>query len=128
MKKDVLFYLCKDCGEVIEVVVGEAADFICNGKEMVKLEANTTDAAGEKHVPVIEQNGNKVVVKVGSVPHPMEEKHHIAFVTLVTEKGHQRFDLPVDGEPVAEFTVADDDKVVCAYEFCNLHGLWKAEA
>ena len=95
---------------------------------MVELKANTTDAAGEKHVPVIEKDGNKVVVKVGSVAHPMLEKHYIGFVVLQTEKAVLRVDLEPGQEPVAEFVVPEGDKAVAAYEYCNLHGLWKAEA
>ncbi|WAW15473.1 desulfoferrodoxin family protein [Peptostreptococcus equinus] len=129
MAKDLKFYSCSDKDFIIEVVVPEeGCQVSCCGEEMKLIEPNTTDAAGEKHVPVIEVSGNKVVVKVGSVPHPMEEKHHISFIYLVTEKTVQRVDLPHDGKPEAEFVLAEDDKAICAYEYCNLHGLWKAEA
>lgn len=126
--KGLKFFASKKCGSVIEVLVDCENKFACCGEEMVELNANTTDAAGEKHVPVIEQDGNKVVVKVGSVLHPMEEKHHISFIVLHTDKGVKRVCPPVGGQPVAEFVIADDEKVIAAYEYCNLHGLWKVEA
>lgn len=121
-------YQCKKCGNMLDVVIDGNVVPVCCGEEMTLLEANTTDAAGEKHVPVIEQDGNNVVVKVGSVPHPMTEEHLIQFVLLETENGVQRVNLTADNEPEAKFTLVDGDKVVAAYEFCNLHGLWKAEA
>ena len=95
---------------------------------MEELTPNTSDGAGEKHVPVIKKDGNKVTVEVGSVAHPMLEAHYIMFVLLETKKGVQRVDLAPDTEPKAEFVLADGDEVVAAYEYCNLHGLWKAEA
>lgn len=127
MKKELEFYVCELCGNLVELAINGGGDLSCCGQPMKKLEANTTDAAGEKHVPVVEVDGQKVVVKVGSVLHPMEEKHHISFVYLVTEKAVMRVDLEVGKDPIAEFTIAEDDKVVAAYEYCNLHGLWKVE-
>ncbi len=94
----------------------------------VELKANTTDAAKEKHVPVIEQEGNKVKVTVGSVLHPMTEAHHISFIVLETEDKAVMKTLDPTGAPVAEFTLADGEKPVAAYEYCNLHGLWVKKA
>ena len=90
------------------------------------LVANTQDAATEKHVPVITRKDGKVIVKVGSASHPMTDAHFIQFIALVSEKGVQRVDLTPADEPKAEFV--DPEGPVAAYEFCNLHGLWKAEA
>ena len=103
---------------------------VCCGEEMKELKANTSDGAGEKHVPVIEisEDGLTVKVKVGEVEHPMTEEHHIAFIILETEKGVQKAYLDHTGKPEAEFALVKGDKVVAAYEYCNLHGLWKAEA
>ena len=95
---------------------------------MVELKANSTDAAGEKHVPVITVDGNKVHVVVGSVLHPMTEEHSIQFIALETKQGVQRKALLPTDQPVADFVLAEGDEVVAAYEYCNLHGLWKAEA
>lgn len=88
---------------------------------------NTTDAANEKHVPVIEKNGNVVKVTVGSVEHPMVEKHYIQWIILETKNGFMEHDLHPEEKPEATFTLNDGDEVVAAYELCNLHGLWKAE-
>jgi superoxide reductase len=93
---------------------------------MTVLEPNTSDGAGEKHVPVIKQDGNKVTVEIGSVAHPMLEEHHIMFIILETKKGVQKVDLAAGAEPKAEFALTEGDEVVAAYEYCNLHGLWKA--
>lgn len=123
MSRELAFYT-NEAGDILEKLVCEGGDL----SGLKAIEANSTDAAGEKHVPVIEVAGNKVTVKVGEVAHPMTEKHHIAFVILVTEKTIQRVDLDHEGEPVAEFVLADDDKAIAAYEYCNLHGLWIAQA
>ena len=89
------------------------------------VQANVTDAAGEKHVPVIEVEGNKVTVTVGSVEHPMQDEHWIEFIYLETKKGGQLKYLNPGEKPQATF-ILEDDEAVAAYEYCNLHGLWKA--
>ena len=96
---------------------------MAEGEEII---ANITDGTYEKHVPVIEQHGDHVVVKVGSVPHPMLEVHYIEWIVLETATGFQKKDLKPGESPVAEFAVTEP--VLAAYEHCNLHGLWKAEA
>ena len=92
---------------------------------MEELKPNTTDAANEKHVPVIVREGNKVVVKVGEVAHPMTDAHYIQWILLVTSKGNQRKELTPSSLPEATFYVGEDEEVLGAYEYCNLHGLWK---
>jgi superoxide reductase len=99
----------------------------CCGDHMTELVPGTTDASLEKHVPVVEVNGNIVTVKVGAVPHPMTEEHSIQWVYLHTEKGGQRFCLKPGDEPKAVFALVDGDRAVEAYEYCNLHGLWKTD-
>lgn len=99
----------------------------CCGEPMAELVPNTTDGALEKHVPVIEQDGNKVTVRVGSVAHPMLEAHYIEFIILETTKSAYLKTLNPGEEPVAEFLLAEDEDVVAAYEYCNLHGYWKGE-
>lgn len=94
---------------------------------MTELVPNTTDAAQEKHVPVVSVDGNEVTVTVGSVEHPMLDEHHIQFVALETKQGFQKKDLKPGDKPVAKFALADGDEAVAAYEYCNLHGLWKAD-
>ena len=122
------FFINRTTKEIIEVVLGNATTFPSEGSEMVELKANSTDAAGEKHVPVITVDGNKVHVVVGSVLHPMTEEHSIQFIALETKQGVQRKALLPTDQPVADFVLAEGDEVVAAYEYCNLHGLWKVEA
>ena len=92
------------------------------------IEPNSTDAAGEKHVPVISVNGNVVTVTVGEVEHPMLEAHYIAFIALETDKGYSVRNLAAGDKPCTSIAIEDGEKVIAAYEYCNLHGLWKAEA
>lgn len=120
------FYLCKHCKNLIYMVNDAGVNPSCCGESMVELKANTVDAATEKHVPVIEVNGQEVVVKVGSVAHPMQDVHYITFIALETTNGARIVELKPSQEPVAKFTLGADEKVVAAYEYCNLHGLWKA--
>lgn len=119
-------YKCAHCGNIVEMVEDKGVNVVCCGQPMDLLEPNTTDAATEKHVPVVEMDGNRVVVKVGSVEHPMMEEHHISFIILETDKGVQRKNLDPTGKPEAEFVLAEGEKAVAAYEYCNLHGFWKA--
>ena len=113
------------CGNIVELLEESGVPVICCGEKMTELVPNTTDAATEKHVPVVEVSGNEVLVKVGSVEHPMLEEHHIAFIVLETNLGTQRKFLDVAGKPEARFVLAEGEEVVAAYEYCNLHGFWK---
>ncbi len=92
----------------------------------IELTPNTTDGAYEKHVPVIEQKMDSVVVKVGSVAHPMLDVHYIEWIVLETATGYQKIDLHPGEKPEASFAVTEP--VIAAYEYCNLHGLWMAKA
>jgi len=112
---------------MVEVIQKSGCPTMCCGEAMVELKANTTDGATEKHVPAVTVEGSKVTVKVGSVEHPMAEDHWIQFVTLESAQGTQRKILNPGDAPVAVFSLAEGDKAVAAYEFCNKHGLWKAE-
>lgn len=118
---------CKECGKMVLELKGSQCPTKCCGEPMVELVPNTTDGALEKHVPVIEQDGNKVTVRVGSVAHPMLEAHYIEFIILETTKSAYLKTLNPGEEPVAEFLLAEDEDVVAAYEYCNLHGYWKGE-
>lgn len=124
---EVKFFYCKHCGKIIVVVKDSGVPTVCCGEDMVELIPGTTDAAVEKHVPVIKTEGQKVVVEVGSVTHPMIAEHYIEWIVLETEKGYQKVDLKPEEAPRAEFALTESDKVVAAYAYCNLHGLWKAE-
>lgn len=119
-------YKCNLCGNIVEVVNVGGGTLVCCGQEMELLTENTTDAAKEKHVPVIEQSGNQVTVSVGSVLHPMEDKHFIQFIELMADGQVYRKMLKPGDTPKATFEVSA--KKLSAREYCNLHGLWKADA
>ncbi|MDU4145345.1 MULTISPECIES: desulfoferrodoxin family protein [Clostridium] len=121
------FLICKHCGNIVEVIRDSGVSIVCCGEKMNELKANTTDGAVEKHVPVVNIDGNKVEVVVGSTLHPMVEAHYIQWIYLKTDKGVQKKYLSPSDEPKAEFVIGDDEKVIEAYEYCNLHGLWKKE-
>jgi superoxide reductase len=124
MTKRFEIYKCDKCGNIIEVLHEGASDLHCCGQPMKLFTENTTDAAKEKHLPVIEKTADSVTVKVGSVDHPMEEKHYIEWVQLIVDgKSYRQFLNPGD-KPMATFKVSGAS--VAAREYCNLHGLWKA--
>mgnify|MGYP002868594929 CR=1 FL=1 len=118
------FYKCKKCGKVVAMLKGSPCETVCCGEDMVALQANTTDAAVEKHVPVVQQDGNLVTVFVGSVAHPMEEKHFIEWIAIETKDSSQLRFLKPGAAPKAAFALTDGDELVRAYAYCNLHGLW----
>lgn len=118
-------YKCDICGNMIEVVHAAGGSLVCCGKPMTLKKENTTDAANEKHVPVLEEVDGKVVVRIGSVEHPMTPEHHIEWIELHTEDRVYRKYLTVDEKPEAVFNITLD-KVLYAREYCNLHGLWKS--
>ena len=119
------FYKCAHCGKIIAVVKETGVPVMCCGQKMDELVPNTTDAAQEKHVPVVEVNGNIVTVTVGSVLHPMQLEHYIEWISLHTKQGNQRKELKPGDAPKAVFALVDGDEVEAAYAYCNLHGLWK---
>ena len=118
------FYRCKHCGQIVMKEVDKGVSLVCCGEAMEELVANTTDAAGEKHVPVVKLDGNKVSVSVGEVEHPMLDVHYIMFIGIETNKGKQIKYLKPGEKPYAEFMLADGEELVKAYEYCNLHSLW----
>ncbi|NLW78244.1 MAG: desulfoferrodoxin [Ruminococcaceae bacterium] len=127
MKDAPKFFICKHCGNVAEKLVDSGVPMICCGEPMEEMKANTTDAAQEKHVPVVTVSGNEISVQVGSVLHPMLPEHHIGWIWLDTKLGGCRRSLTTDDEPKAVFTLAPGDEAIAVYEWCNLHGLWKAD-
>lgn len=126
MKKEQIFYICKHCGNIVGMIENSGVNPVCCGDKMTELVPNTTDASAEKHVPVIKIDGNLVTVEIGSAPHPMTDEHHISWIYLLTDKGGQRKNLEHTGAPSATFRLTDDDKMLSAFAYCNLHGLWKA--
>ncbi|HHZ01545.1 MAG TPA: desulfoferrodoxin FeS4 iron-binding domain-containing protein [Tissierellia bacterium] len=121
------FFICETCGNLVELVLEGGGTLVCCGNEMKELIGNVEEASYEKHIPEVKVDGNKVRVQIGSVIHPMTEEHYIQFIYLVTKLGVQRVCLSPGEDPIAEFVLAEGDEVVAAYEFCNLHGLWKKE-
>lgn len=120
------FYSKNGCSTLIEAIYADpGAKFSCCKEELTELKANTSEGASEKHLPVVEQNGNIVTVNVGSIAHPMTEEHSIGFVCLETENGLQRVCLKSQGAPTARFALIEGDRPVAAYAYCNLHGFWK---
>jgi superoxide reductase len=125
MAEKLEIYECKDCGDIIEVLRSGSGRMDCCGKPMAKLVANTVDAAKEKHVPVIEKLSDGFKVKIGSIPHPMEEKHYIEWIELLADGiAYRRFLKPGDA-PEAVFNVKA--AAVSAREHCNIHGLWEGK-
>lgn len=123
MAEKLQVYKCELCGNIVEVLHGGAGTLVCCGEEMKLYAENTVDAAKEKHVPSLEITNSGIKVSVGSVLHPMDEKHYIEFVELVTEdRSFTHFFKPGD-TPVFTFEKVDGAFTVRAY--CNLHGLWK---
>ncbi len=118
-------YKCGVCGNIVEVLHGGVGELVCCKRPMKLMTENTEDAAKEKHVPVIEKDGNKVTVKVGSVPHPMEDSHFIEWVEVIEGDNVNRRFLSPGSAPEAVFENISGGEIV-AREFCNLHGLWKA--
>ena len=118
------FYRCSICGNLVALVKKGGGTLVCCGKEMVKLEANTTDASQEKHVPVITKEGGMLKIAVGSVAHPMSPEHYIEWIALVSEDKVVIKYLKPGDEPAAEFCEVASGSV---YAYCNLHGLWKTD-
>jgi len=124
MPKMLEIYKCEVCGNIVELLHEGQGELVCCGKPMKLFVENTVDAAREKHVPVIEKTSTGVKVKVGSVAHPMEEKHYIEGIEIITDgKAYRQFLKPGDA-PEATFAIQANN--IIAREYCNLHGLWKA--
>jgi superoxide reductase len=117
-------YKCALCGNMVEVTHEAGGTLVCCGQPMKYMEENTVDAAKEKHVPVLEQTDGGVVVKVGSVAHPMLQEHYIEWIEIITETKVYKKYLKPGEKPEATFNV--DEPIVAVREYCNLHGVWKA--
>ena len=124
MTKNNEVYKCPLCGNIVEVLHTGAGELVCCGQPMDVMAENTVDAALEKHVPVVEKTDNGYRVTVGSVAHPMEDKHWIEWIELIADKTVYRQNLKPGDAPEATFCVDADD--VSARAYCNLHGNWKS--
>jgi superoxide reductase len=117
-------YRCNVCGNIVEVLQAGAGELVCCGRPMELLTEKTEDMGKEKHMPVIERTERGVRVKVGAIPHPMEEKHHIQWVEIIADGAVYRKDLQPGDKPEAEFEIKA--RKLEAREYCNVHGLWRA--
>jgi superoxide reductase len=124
MTERLQIYKCEICGMIVEVLHGGKGELVCCGQPMKLFIENMVDAAVEKHVPVVEKTASGFKVKVGSVPHPMEEKHYIEWVEVIADGEEYREFLKPGGAPEATFNISA--KEVTAREYCSLHGLWKS--
>lgn len=126
MTKNNEIYKCELCGNIVEVKHSGAGELVCCGKPMIHKEENTVDAAIEKHVPIVEINGDIVKVTVGEIAHPMEESHFIEWIEILkNEKIIAVAKLNPGDKPIATFCIKNNHGIV-AREYCNLHGLWKS--
>ncbi len=117
-------YICEICGNIVEMLHPGDGELVCCGQNMVLQEENTVDAAKEKHVPVVEKIKGGVLVKVGSVEHPMSDAHYIEWIEILTDKKVYRKNLKPGDKPQAEFML--DEEVLYAREYCNIHRLWRS--
>jgi superoxide reductase len=117
-------YRCEICGNMVVKIKDGGGPLVCCGKQMTRLEANTTDASLEKHVPVVTKEGGNVITVVGSAAHPMLPDHYIQWIALVSGDVVRFKFLQPGMEPKAEFCDVESGTI---YEYCNLHGLWKTE-
>ncbi len=122
MAERLQIYKCESCGNMVEIIHAGAGELVCCGQPMKLLEAKTEDVGKEKHVPVLEETDRGIRVKVGSIPHPMEEKHFIEWIAVVTDRGIFRKFLNPNEKPEAEFQIKE--AILKAREYCNIHGLW----
>ena len=119
-----IFYECKKCGNITILIEDAGVLPVCCGDTMVQLKPLCEDAGNEKHVPVVNVEGNKVEIKVGEVDHPMSDAHYIKWIVLETNMGEYKRVLKPGQEPKATFTLAEGETPIKAYEFCNIHSLW----
>lgn len=120
------FYLCEHCKNIITFLHDSGVPVICCGEKMKEITVNTVEASYEKHIPVVVAEGNKVDVKIGSVDHPMVPEHYIMFVVAETSEGFIKKTLNAGDKPHCTFILNANEKLLGVYEYCNLHGLWKA--
>lgn len=126
MTEKLQIYKCETCGNIVEMLHPGEGELICCGAPMKLFKENTVDAAKEKHVPVIEKVEGGFRVKIGSVPHPMEDKHYIEWIEVISKDGKVCRQFLQPGQSPEAIFKCDVDKIT-AREYCNLHGLWQAE-
>lgn len=120
------FLKCNHCGNIVAMVEDKGVPVMCCGQKMAEIIPGTVEASREKHIPVYRVEGNKVLVTIGSVEHPMVAEHYIEWVSLQTKFGNQRKLLSAGNAPTVCFALCEGDEVEAVYAYCNLHGLWMA--
>lgn len=120
------FYICRHCGNFVQIIHDSQVPMICCGEKMTELKANTSDGAGEKHLPIVHLEDGAINVNVGEIDHPMVPEHFIEWIYVETDKGGYRHDFQPNDEPNVSFAIPDE-KVVAVYAYCNLHGLWMTQ-
>lgn len=121
------FFICKQCGNLAGLIIDAGVPMYCCNEPMHRLEANTSDGAVEKHVPVVSVDNNTVSVCVGENEHPMDDDHYIPFVYLQTCCGGQRKSIRPHEEPRVDFALVEGEQPKAVFAYCNKHGLWKQE-
>ena len=124
--REVKFYICKHCGNLVAKIHDAGVPLVCCGEKMPELIPGAVDAAQEKHLPVVQLQGDTLTVTVGSVDHPMTEEHLIEGVYVLTDKGGQRKVLAAGQKPQLTFALGGD-KPLAVFAYCNLHGLWRTD-
>ncbi len=124
---EIKFYKCEHCGNIAVKVVDSGVSLVCCGEDMVELVAGSQDAALEKHVPEVTVEGSRIHVNIGSVDHPMLEEHYIQLICLLKDTGYEIHPLSWGNSPSTDFVLGEGEKAIAVYEYCNLHGLWKAD-
>ena len=119
------FYVCRHCGNIISLIRDKGVPVYCCSEAMQEIMPGTTEASGEKHIPVYDMEGNTVHVTVGAVEHPMSEAHYIEWICLETEYVVQYAHLNPTDKPKAKFALCEGDEVRAVYAFCNQHNLWR---
>lgn len=125
MVKILEIYKCEVCGNIVEILHAGAGELVCCGQKMRLVVENTTDASREKHIPVLEKTTTGTKVKVGSIAHPMDEKHYIEWIEVIADEKTARQDLKPGDAPEAVF-IGEIAPLTTVRAYCNLHGLWKA--
>ena len=124
---DQKFLICEHCGNIVAAVKESGVPVMCCGQKMKEIIPGTVEASREKHIPEFVVEGNKVLVTVGSVEHPMLPEHYIEWVSIQTKQGNQRKQLKPGDAPKVCFSLCEGDSVEAVYAYCNLHGLWVAK-
>lgn len=124
--KNLTFFRCPMCGNIVVYVKNSSIPVVCCGKPMEELEANTVDASAEKHVPIVDKFSTSVMVTVGEALHPMIEAHYIEWIALQSATGFQIHYLKPGEPPCYEFQMQETARPIAVFAYCNLHGLWKS--